>query len=206
MKGTELNFLRVSNIWHRIYFANICKKNIFFILEVQFHHEGGLSKGRYFELFYSAGSLCPPCKISSFTEAPFYLFSDIFEILTNFVFQIILDFFSVPNLGHTCTNCTIFLVVGVKMSKKWMSALALFFYAPKPKGATLTYSAVEEVKNMHCSFFLTLQCQKRWINSCCKQPAQWLWHPQEWLLGLLRPWWPRLLPTWSFIFGIFFFI
>ena len=84
-----------------------------------------------------------------------------------------------------------------------MSALALFFYAPKPKGASLTYSAVEEVKNMHCSFFLTLQCQKRWINSCCKQPAQWLWHPQEWLLGLLRPWWPRLLPTWSFIFGIF---
>lgn len=31
------------------------------------------------------------------------------------------------------------------MSKKWMSVLALFFYAPKPKGATLTYSAVDKV-------------------------------------------------------------
>ena len=92
MKGTELNFLRVSDIWHRIYFANICKE-IFVILEVQFHHEGGLSKGCYFELFYSSGSLCPPCKISFFTEAPFYLFGTFSEILTNFVVSIIFDFF-----------------------------------------------------------------------------------------------------------------
>ena len=32
------------------------------------------------QLFYSAGSLCPPCKISSFTEAPFYLFGTFSEI------------------------------------------------------------------------------------------------------------------------------
>ena len=107
------------------------KNSYFFILEVQFHHEGGLSKGRSFELFYSAGSLCPPYEISSFTEAPFYLFGTFSEILTNFFLLNNFWFFSVQNLGHIRNNCTVFLVVGVKMSKKLMSALALFFLCSK---------------------------------------------------------------------------
>ena len=39
--------------------TDICK-TIFVILEVQFHHEGGLSKTRYFELFFSAWSIFSP--------------------------------------------------------------------------------------------------------------------------------------------------
>ena len=38
------------------YCTNICHQ-IFVILEVHFHHEGGLSKGRCFELFYSTAEL-----------------------------------------------------------------------------------------------------------------------------------------------------
>ena len=69
-------------------------------------------------------------------------FWDIFRDLDKFCLLNNFLFFSVQNLGHIRTNCTVFLVVGVKMSKKWMSALTLFFHAPKPKGATLTYSAL----------------------------------------------------------------
>ena len=50
------------------------KNSIFFILEVQFHHEGGLSESRYFELFFSAWSIFLSCKKSAFTEPPFKLF------------------------------------------------------------------------------------------------------------------------------------
>ena len=66
-------------------------------------------------------------------------FWEIFQYLGNFVFVF---------LGHTHTNCAVFLVVGVEMGKKWMSTLALFLYAPKPLRANkppkghLTYSAL----------------------------------------------------------------
>ena len=49
-------------------------------------------------------------------------------------FSKILAIFVFVFLGHTRTNCAVFLVVGVKMSKKWTSSLALFFYAQKSKG------------------------------------------------------------------------
>ena len=50
MKGAELNFLWVSDICRTKYCTNI-SKTIFVILEVQFHHEVGLSGSRYLELF-----------------------------------------------------------------------------------------------------------------------------------------------------------
>ena len=67
------------------YCTNICHQ-IFVILEVHFHLEGGLSGSRYFELFYSTWSLFSPCKISTSAEAPFYLFGSFLKLLTNFVF------------------------------------------------------------------------------------------------------------------------
>ena len=47
--------------------TDICK-TIFVILEVQFHHEGGLSKTRYFELFFSACSIFSPNKNSALRD------------------------------------------------------------------------------------------------------------------------------------------
>ena len=47
--------------------TDICK-TIFVILEVQFHHEGSLSKSRYFELFLSMVTLAPRKKISPFWD------------------------------------------------------------------------------------------------------------------------------------------
>ena len=48
-------------------------------------------------LFYSTGSLYSPCKISSSAKPPFYLFGILI--------------FTMQNLGHTSTDCAVFLVV-----------------------------------------------------------------------------------------------
>ena len=53
--------------------TDICK-TIFVILEVQFHHEGGLSETRNFELFFSTWSILSPYQNSASAEAPFNLF------------------------------------------------------------------------------------------------------------------------------------
>ena len=64
---------------------DICK-TIFVILEVQFHHEGGLSGSRYLELFFSARPIFSPYQKSASTEAPFNLFWTLTVILTIFAF------------------------------------------------------------------------------------------------------------------------
>ena len=110
----------------REYCTNICHQ-IFVILEVHFH-EGGLSKGCYFELFYSTGSLYSPCKISSSTEAPFFLFMSFLKLLTNFVFSIFFYLFYVQNLGHCRAKQTFFRSVVSKMDEKQAVTFALFFY------------------------------------------------------------------------------
>ena len=63
------------------------KISIFFILEVQFHHEGGLSESRYLELFFSAWSIFSPWKKSASAEAPFNLFWTLALILDKLVFK-----------------------------------------------------------------------------------------------------------------------
>ena len=64
---------------------DICK-TIFVILEVQFHHEGGLSGSRYLELFFSARPIFSPYQKSASTEAPFNLFWKLTMILAIFAF------------------------------------------------------------------------------------------------------------------------
>ena len=57
--------------------SNLCTdicKTIFVFLEVQFHHEGGLSGSRYLELFFSTRPIFSPYQKSASTEAPFNLF------------------------------------------------------------------------------------------------------------------------------------
>ena len=47
----------------------LCKylEKLFDILKVRFHHEGGLSESRYFELFFSTRYEAPPHTKSTFT-------------------------------------------------------------------------------------------------------------------------------------------
>ena len=72
------------------YFAKeiLCKylEKQFVILKVRFHHEGGLSESRYFELFFSTRYEAPSDKKSAFTEPPFLLFLMFGLISSNFVF------------------------------------------------------------------------------------------------------------------------
>ena len=85
-------FGRVSNILPRNYCANIWKK-VFVILKVQFHHEGGLSESRYFELFFSTRYEAPPHKKSAMTEPPFLVFQTFGLISSYFVSKYLLQFF-----------------------------------------------------------------------------------------------------------------
>ena len=66
----------------------LCKylEKLFVILKVRFHHEGGLSESRYFELFFSTRYETHPHKKSAFTEPPFLLFLTFGIISSNFVF------------------------------------------------------------------------------------------------------------------------
>ena len=57
--------------------------------------------------------------------------------------MIIVIFFC-SNLGHTRTNCAVFLVVGVQMSKKWTSAVALFFLCSKTQEDHLNLWCINE--------------------------------------------------------------
>ena len=66
--------VRVSNILPKNYWAIYLRKKIFVISKVRFHHEGGLSQSRYFELFFSTRYEAPPQKKSALTEPPFLLF------------------------------------------------------------------------------------------------------------------------------------
>jgi len=59
----------------------------FQILQLQFHHEGGLIQRRYFELFFSVWSIFSSCKTSAPNEAVFNLFLMLALILAKFVFK-----------------------------------------------------------------------------------------------------------------------
>ena len=106
------------------------KNSIFFILEVQFHHEGGLSESRYFELFFSAWSIFLSCKKSAFTEPPFKLFWTLALILAKLVFKKCGEYFLVQNLGHNhLKKCKISCLVGFiewKTSVYFCPLLVLF--------------------------------------------------------------------------------
>ena len=57
--------------------CNRCRdiwKTIFVILEIQFHHERGLRRRRYFEVFFLERSILWPRKKSASSEPPFRLF------------------------------------------------------------------------------------------------------------------------------------
>ena len=63
-------------------------------------------------------------------------------------FCLLNHFFSVQNMGHTCTNCAVFM--WFKMRDKWTSALVLFLCFKTPK-AVLT---------LQCNAFLIYNISK----------------------------------------------
>ena len=84
-KRAELNVCESFKYFTRELLRKYLEK-IFVTLKVQFHHEGGLSESRYFELFFSARYEAPPHKKSAFTSPPFLLFLTFGLISSNFVF------------------------------------------------------------------------------------------------------------------------
>ena len=115
--------------------SNLCTdiwKTIFVILEVQFHHEGGLSETCYLELFFSAWSIFSPCQKSASTGAPFNLFWTLTVILTIFAFWKIYKRSLVQNLGHYhLKKCKISCLGGL-LKEKQESTSDLFFNIQKP--------------------------------------------------------------------------
>ena len=122
------------------------KKSYFFILEVQFHHEGGLSPSRYLEVFFSAWSIFSPYKKSAWTEPPFKLFWTLTIILAKFSFQQCDDIFLGQNLGHDHPKkCKISCLVGL-LNEKQGSSFAHFLYFSNPL-TLLTNCAMDQYTN-----------------------------------------------------------
>ena len=107
---------------------NLCRdicKTIFVILEVQFHHEGGLSESRYLELFFSGWPIFSPCQKSALTEAPFrvrksenFPGSKIFHAKTFRIKRVSRDIFDfATNVRKTC-QFHVFLENVNKIGKK----------------------------------------------------------------------------------------
>ena len=84
-KRVELNVCESFKYFTKELLRKYSEK-IFVILKVRFHHEGGLSQSRYFELFFSTSYEAPPQKKSALTEPPFLLFLTFGLISSNFVF------------------------------------------------------------------------------------------------------------------------
>ena len=102
------------------------KKIHFFILEVQYHHEGGLSGSRYFELFFLAWSNFSPCKRLASAEAPFNLFWTSALILAKLIFKKCGEYFLVQNLGHNhLKKCKISCLEGL-LNEKQVSTFVHF--------------------------------------------------------------------------------
>ena len=84
-KRVELNVCESFKYFTKELLRKYSEK-IFVILKVRFHHEGGLSESRYFELFFSTSYEAPAQKKSALTEPPFLLFLMFGLISSNFVF------------------------------------------------------------------------------------------------------------------------
>ena len=127
--------------------SNLCTdicKTIFVILEVQFHHERGLSKSRYFELFSPAWSIFLPHKNSALTEAPFNLFWTLTMILAIFAFWKSYEIFLVQNLGHNLHKKWKIVIFRCILSEKQPYIFWTFFGRSKILLNTLTYSAMSQ--------------------------------------------------------------
>ena len=99
-KRAELNVCESFKYFTRELLRKYLEK-ICVTLKVQFHHEGGLSESRYFELFFSTRYEAPPHKKSTFTEPPFLLFLTFGLISSNFA-----AIFWVKNMGHDLVKAT----------------------------------------------------------------------------------------------------
>ena len=123
--------------------TDICK-TIFVILEVQFHHERGLSETFYFELFFSTWSRLSPYQKSASAEAPFNLFWTLTMILAIFAFWKSYEIVLVQNLGHNLHKKCKIVRFGNSLSEKQPFTFGLFLDVWKPYWTvnTLTYSAM----------------------------------------------------------------
>ena len=97
-KRVELNVCESFKYFTKELWRNYLEK-IFAISKVRFHHEGGLSQSRYFELF-SQLDMFPSTQKSAMTEPPLMLFQMFGLISSNFVFLIFPAIFLVKNPGH----------------------------------------------------------------------------------------------------------
>ena len=127
-----MNFFLAKLIFYK---SNLCTdicKTIFVNLEVQFHHEGGLSGSRYLELFFSARPIFSPYQKSASTEAPFNLFWTLTVILTILAFWKNYEKNLAQNLGHYhLKKCKISCLGGL-LKEKQESTFDLFSNFQKP--------------------------------------------------------------------------
>ena len=162
--------------------TDICK-TIFVILEVQFHHERGLSETRYFELFFSTWSRLSPYQKSASAEAPFNLFWTLTMILAIFAFWKSYEIFWYK----------IWVIIFTKSAKlsdlgiPWLRNNRLlldFFWTFKTLLDTLTYSAL----NWTMKYFVFLDVIESTRGGWVQDEDMWRSAPRASLWPELSPW------------------
>ena len=134
-----------SNLW-----TNICK-TIFVFLEVQFHHEGGLSETRYFELFSRHGLFFTMPKIS-LHWVPLQPFLNINHDFGHICFLKKLWTFFGSKSGSYSGQKIISFSLGVFFDWETSIYFCPLFVHFRTQGDTLTYSALRLEKPQQLDF------------------------------------------------------
>ena len=134
-------FVRVSNFLPRNYCTNIWK-NIFVISNVRFHHEGGLSLSRYFELFFSAGYWNPITQKISFSWGPLLASPNVWHNICKFWFLNICCNFSGQKSGSQHCQRLLNFDKYIFFSQRNKTLLLNIFWLKNALMASLTYSAL----------------------------------------------------------------
>ena len=123
-------------------------KTLFVILELQFDHEDGLIRRRYFELFFSIQCIFSSCKKSDPNEPVFMLFWTFAVILAKYTISTSSKKISLQNLGYNLLKtCSKYHLVCL-LNEKQVSTFAHFLYISEPKWTPITYSALDVARSV----------------------------------------------------------
>ena len=128
----RVDLCQMLQIFHRSNWCTDIWKTLFVILELQFDHEDGLIRRRYFELFFSIQCIFSSCKKSDPNEPVFMLFWTFAVILAKYTISTSSKKILLQNLGYNLLKtCSKYHLVGL-LNKKQVSTFAHFLNISKP--------------------------------------------------------------------------
>ena len=134
LKGEKgrVDLCQMLQIFHPSNWCTDIWKTLFVILELQFDHESGLIRTRYFELFFSVWSIFSSYKKSAPNEAGFMFFWTFAVILAKYTISTSSKKKLLQNMGHNLLKtCSKYHLVGL-LNEKQVSTFGHFLNISKP--------------------------------------------------------------------------